>query len=48
MAELKTKATDQDPKEFLNTITPEQKRKDSFTLLELFEKVTGEKPVMWI
>lgn len=47
MAELKTKATSQDPKEFLNTIELEQKRKDSFTLLELFKRVTGESPVMW-
>ncbi len=47
MAELKTKATIQDPKEFLNSIEPEQKRKDGFILLEIFEKVTGEKPVMW-
>ena len=47
MAELKTKLTTVDPKEFLNAVEPEQKRKDSFELLELFEKVTGEKPVMW-
>lgn len=47
MAELKTKPTNQDPKEFLNTIEPEQKRIDSFKLLELFEEVTGEKPTMW-
>ncbi len=47
MAELKTKRTTQDPKEFLNTIEPEEKRKDSLTLLELFEKVTGEKGAMW-
>lgn len=47
MAELKTKATDQDPKDFLNTIEPEQKRKDGFALLELFHKITGEKAVMW-
>lgn len=47
MAELKTKATTQDPKEFLNSIEPELKRKEGFVLLELFEKVTGENPVMW-
>ncbi len=47
MAEPKTKITIQDPKNFLNTIEPEEKRKDSFALLALFEKVTGEKPVMW-
>lgn len=47
MAELKTKATTQDPKEFLSTIVPEQKRADSFTLLDIFTKVTGQKAVMW-
>lgn len=47
MAELKTKPTDQNPKDFLNSVEPEQKKTDVFTLLELFQKVTGEKPVMW-
>lgn len=47
MAELKTKATNQKPKDFLNTIEPEQKRKDGFTLLEMFQRITGEKAVMW-
>lgn len=47
MAELKTKATTQDPVEFLNSIEPAGKREDGYTLLKLFEKVTGEKPVMW-
>lgn len=47
MAELKTKRTTQDPREFLKTIEPEQKQKDSFALLEMFQRVTGEKPVMW-
>lgn len=47
MAELKTKATTKDPKDFLNTIEPEQKKADGFVLLEMFEKITGEKAVMW-
>ncbi len=47
MAELKTQATKQKASEFLNTIEPEQKRKDAFVLLKMFEKVTGEKAVMW-
>ncbi len=47
MSEPKTKPHSQDPKDFLNTVEPEQKRLDSFALLELFQKVTGEKPVMW-
>src|SRR4051812_17199380 len=47
MAEPKTKITEQKPKDFLNTIDPEEKKKDSFILLEMFEKITGEKAVMW-
>ncbi len=47
MAEIKTKETKQDPKEFLNTIEPEQKRKDALALLEMFKKATREKGVMW-
>jgi hypothetical protein len=47
MAELKTKATNQPAEDFLNTIEPEGKRKDGFALLEMFQKATGEKAVMW-
>lgn len=47
MAELKTKPTTQDARDFIKTIEPEQKRQDSFVLLEMFEAITGEKAVMW-
>lgn len=47
MAELKTKATTMSVKDFLNSIEPEQKRQDGLALLELFEKITGEKAVLW-
>lgn len=47
MAELKTKRTSQNPVDFLNTITPEEKRADSFKLLAMFEEITGEKSAMW-
>lgn len=47
MAELKTKATKQSVEEFLNKVEPAEKRRDSFALLELMQKVTGEKPVLW-
>ncbi|MBI1833501.1 MAG: DUF1801 domain-containing protein [Candidatus Andersenbacteria bacterium] len=47
MAELKTKRTNQSAKDFLNTIEPEEKKKDGLALLALFQKVTGEKAVMW-
>lgn len=47
MAELKTLPNDASAKEFLNALTDEVKKRDSFTLLELFTKVTGQKPKMW-
>jgi hypothetical protein len=47
MTDLKTKPTSMSPTAFLNKIEPEWKREDSFKLLELFEKITGQKPVMW-
>ena len=47
MSEQKTKPTSQSVREFLDGVVPEQKRQDSFALLEMFEKITGEKAVMW-
>jgi hypothetical protein len=47
MAEPKTKATNKSVEEFLQSIEPEQKRRDGLTLLEMFKTITGEKPVMW-
>lgn len=34
-------------KDFLNAVENEKRRKDSFVILELMERVTGEKAVMW-
>ncbi len=47
MTEPKTKATTNSVSDFLNKIEPEEKRKDGFVLLEMFERITGEKAVMW-
>lgn len=46
-AELKTKKTKASAKDFLNTIKDEQKRKDSFQILEMMQKATGDNPEMW-
>ena len=46
-AELKTKKTNVHPKDFLNTIKEEQKRKDSFRIMEMMQQATGDKPEMW-
>ena len=47
MSEPKTKPTKESVKDFLSKVEPDVKRQDSFTLLEMFEKITGEKAVMW-
>lgn len=48
MGEIKTKQTDADVHEFINTFADtEQKRKDSFELLKLMQDVTGYEPKMW-
>ncbi len=48
MAELKTKQTDADVKEFINSFADtDQKRKDAFELLKLMQEFTGYEPKMW-
>ena len=47
MAELKTKKNDGSVEAFLNAVDDEQKRADSFTVLELMKKITGAEPKMW-
>jgi hypothetical protein len=47
MSEPKTKATTQDVREFLNAIEPAERRRDGFALLEMMERISGEKAVMW-
>lgn len=48
MAELKTKKTDADVGEFINSFAAtDQKRKDSFELLKLMQDFTGFEPKMW-
>ncbi len=47
MAELKTKVNNASVTDFINKVPDETKRQDSLVLLELFGKVTSEKPKMW-
>ena len=47
MSEMKTQKNDADVIAFLNGIEDEQRRKDSFALLELMTKISGEQPFMW-
>ena len=46
-SELKTKETDASVEDFLNSLTDDQQRADAFKVLEMFERITGERPKMW-
>ena len=47
MAKLKTQKNDASVEDFLNGVSHERKREDSFAILELMREVTGEEPAMW-
>src|SRR4029453_11701445 len=47
LVEIKTKPTAASVEDFINAIPGEQKRKDSFVLLEMMKKASGEEPKMW-
>lgn len=47
MAENKTQFTDENVLDFINIVEDIQKREDSFALLEIMEKATGEKAKMY-
>ena len=48
MAEIKTKQTNADVREFINSFAEtEQKRKDSYELVKLMQDFTGYEPKMW-
>ncbi|MGB5015379.1 MAG: hypothetical protein WBO68_15265, partial [Pyrinomonadaceae bacterium] len=47
LAEIKTKPTTASVEDFLNAIPDEQKRKDSFVIMEMMKQASGEDPVLW-
>ncbi len=47
MAELKTKKNDASVEGFLTGVENERRREDSFVVLEMMKRVTGEEPTMW-
>ena len=47
MVELKTKRNKGDVEAFLNSVSDEKKRQDSFTVLEMMKQITGKEPEMW-
>jgi hypothetical protein len=48
LPEIKPKPTTPSIEDFIHTVTDEQKRKDSFAIIELMKKATGEAPKMWV
>ena len=47
MAEAKTKLTEKSVDSFIATVEDDKVREDCYTIINLMEKVTGEKPKMW-
>lgn len=47
MSANKTQATQASVEDFIQGVESEQKREDAKSLVTLFEKLTGEKAVMW-
>ena len=47
LAVIKTQETASSVNDFISGLKDEQKRKDSFVLLKLMQKVSGKKPKMW-
>lgn len=47
LVEIMTKPTTASVEDFINNVQDEQKRKDSFVLLEMMKKASGEEPVLW-
>jgi hypothetical protein len=46
-AVIKTTQTEASVDDFINKIENEQKRADSFAIIEMMKKATGEEPKMW-
>ncbi len=47
LVDIKTKPTKASVEDFINNVPDEQKRKDSFVLMEMMKKASGEEPVLW-
>jgi len=47
LVEIKTKETTASVSDFINSVKDEQKRKDSFAILDMMQKATGAEPKIW-
>ncbi len=46
-ADIKTKQTEASVEDFINSLKDEQQRRDSFRIIEMMKKASGEEPKMW-
>ncbi|HUR98974.1 MAG TPA: DUF1801 domain-containing protein [Pyrinomonadaceae bacterium] len=46
-AEIKTKETDASVDEFLEAVGDERQREDSYKVLDVMRRITGDEPKMW-
>ncbi|MCK9290779.1 MAG: hypothetical protein WCR58_09220 [Bacteroidales bacterium] len=47
VAIIKTQQTDASVEDFINKVDNEQQRADSFAIIEMMKKISGEEPKMW-
>lgn len=47
LVKIKTQQTSSSVEDFINKVKDEQQRKDSFVILEIMKRVSGEEPKMW-
>lgn len=47
MADIKTKQNDASVTAFLDRVADEKRRRDSYVMLEMMKKITGDEPKMW-
>ena len=47
LAEVKTKQTESSAEDFINGVADERKRNDSFAVVKMMKKATGDEPKMW-
>ncbi len=45
--EPKTRETDASVEDFLNSVENKERREDGLRVLEMFTRLTGERPIMW-
>ena len=47
VVKIKTQQTTENVGDFINKVENEQQRADSFTIIEMMKKISGEEPKMW-